>query len=306
MMRKIIALLLLLLAAPVGAVLPENGLYADASQNGLGYYIEIQGTTLVMLGFAYDKESGAPLFYLASGTITQAEHGISSDAGIFSPPPPRYEHDYPFRFEATLYRFSFGPCLTCWWQDWDTAQYAQAVGEVVLRMADVNRISANFIMADGSGRGTTLYRMGFARPGFDLGREDARLLPDLRGEWVFVPRDDPQAPAWRFHFTEVDARAEAVNHDFYGSDTFWIMHFTDPVADASLTCARHGCVLEQAGEALFMVKFWDIGVDSMLGYVGEALIPSDDSAFAYRTGQLVIGKRIADPVPQAAPPPTED
>lgn len=294
----------LLWLAPARAVLPENGMYVDANQSGTGFYIEVQGTTLVMLGFAYDKASGKPLFYLASGTITQAEHGISDIADVIAPPPPPpYEYDYPYRFEANLYRFSLGPCLTCVLVNWDTSEYAVAAGEVELRMADVNRISAWFELADGSVRATTLYRLSFGRAGYDLGREDGRLLPDLRGEWVFVPRFDPGAPAWRFHFTDLELPAEVVVPDFHGTHTDWIMRFHDPVADASLVCAEQGCALEQGEQALFLIKFWDIGTNSLLGYVGDTLYRSDPAAFRYRSDQLIIGKRLADPVPQAAPPP---
>lgn len=292
-----------MLASPARAVLPENGMYVDPSQSGVGYAVEVQGTTLVMLAFAYDKETGDPLFYLASGTITQAEPGRGSD-DVITPPPPPFEHEYPFRFDGTLYRFSLGPCLTCFWPDWDTSEHAIAAGTVHLRMSDVNRILATFSLADGSTRSTTLYRLGFGRPGYDLGRADGRLLPDLRGEWVFVERNNPDAPVRRFTFTEVEPPSSVSSlYDFHGTSTERIMRFIDPVADATMTCAAQGCAVSQDEETLFLVKFWDIGMDNMLGYQGDVLYPSNDQAFSYRTGELVIGKHMIDPTPEAAPPP---
>lgn len=305
MIRMLLVALLLPMSLPTRAVLPENGLYHDPAQSGLGFAIEVQGTTLVMLAFAYDKESGAPLFYLAAGTITQAERGTSSLNSIWTTPPPSYAHEYPFQFDGTMYRFSLGPCLTCFWPDWDTSEYAVAAGQVHLRMSDVNRIGARFEMADGSARSTTLYRLGFGRPGYDLGREDGRMLPDLSGEWVFVDYDDPAAPVRRFIFTEVKPPVDVAPTEFYGNTVDRIMRFIDPVADAVLTCAAQGCALTQGEEALFLVKYWDIGMDSLLGYSGEHLFPSNPEAFQYRTGDLVIGKHMINPTPEAAPPPED-
>ncbi|HET6631196.1 MAG TPA: hypothetical protein VFG73_00620 [Rhodanobacteraceae bacterium] len=301
-MRKLMpafGLLLCLLAMPAYAVLPENGVYYNPDAQGVGYSIEVQGTTLVMLTFAHDKDTGEPLYYYSAGTITQARPGLST---IPIDPPLLYEHEYPYQFDAPIYRFTDGPCVTCTLPDWNTAEHAVEVGHVHLRMADVNRITATFTLADGSSKTTELRRMGFGRAGYDLGRDDGRMLPDMRGEWVFADRAMPDAPVTHFNFTEVEPPS-AWEGSFYGRDVHARMRFTDPAAGADLTCTRYGCALSQDGETLFLVKFQDIGMDSLLGYKGDELFSDDGTAFQYRTGDLVIGKHMIDPIPEAAPPP---
>lgn len=300
-------LLSAVLALPVHAVLPENGLYYNPNYQGLGYSIEVQGTTLVMIVFAYDKETGKPTFYYASGEITRAKPGRAYPPDI-TPPPPPYEHEYPYQFDGPIYQFTKGPCLTCVWLDWHTEPYAVEAGHVRLRMADVNRITATFTLADGSTSTTDVWRQAFGRTMYYLGRDDDRALPDMRGEWIFVERGKPAAPVRRLHFTEVN-QPEAVTDpawQFYGRRAPTKMSFVDPEADATLACTRDGCALEQGGETLFLVKFWDIGMDSLLGYKGDTLYESAPNSLGYRTGDLVIGKRMTEPTPDAAPLPEED
>ncbi|HET8899088.1 MAG TPA: hypothetical protein VFN09_09990 [Rhodanobacteraceae bacterium] len=302
MLRRMLSMLLLaavFVALPARAVLPENGMYYNPTYQGLGYSIEVQGTTLVMIAFAYDKDTGKPTFYYAAGTITRAKPSRSE---IFTPPAPPYEHEYPYQFDGPIYQFTKGPCLTCVWLDWQTAPYAVEAGHVRLRMSDINRITATFTLKDGSTSTTDLWRQGFGRPGYDLGREDGRLLPDMRGEWIFVERGKPETPVRRFRFTEVSAPTPLTDpHDtFYGRAVPLKMRFVDPEADATLTCTRDGCALAQGEETRFLVKFWDIGMDSLLGYKGDTLFPSDREAVQYRTGDLVIGKHMINPTPDAA------
>lgn len=303
--RVVLGLLLVLAALPAAAVLPENGMYYNPNHQGLGYSIEVQGTTLVMIAFAFDKDTGKPLFYYASGHITQATPGISSLAGTITPPPPRYAHEYPYQFDAPFYRFTTGPCITCFVLDWNTADHAVEAGHVTLRMADVNRITATFTLADGSTNTTELRRQGFGRAGYDLGRSDGRQLPDMRGDWIFMDRSDPDAPVRRFNFTQVNKPQPVTDpsQTFYQQHVPSEMSFVDPVANATLTCTRYGCGLKQNGDTLFLVKFWDIGMDSLLGYKGDRLFKDDGTALHYRTGDLVIGKHVINPLPDAAPPP---
>lgn len=293
-----LVLFLGLLAVPALAVLPENGLYYSPEYPALGFSIDVQGTTMVMVTFAYDHDTGEPLFYTSAGQITRAVPRTTSLGHS-------YKHEYPYRFEAPLYRYVKGPCITCFLPEWDTSAYAVPAGRVQLRMPDVNRIMATFTMTDGSSRHMQLVRFGFGRAVYDLGREDGRRLLDMRGTWVFVQRSDTQASPWRFNFTEVHEPEPVANpfHSFYGRHVPTKMSFVDPDADAELTCTRYGCALTQHGETLFLVKFVDIGMDSLLGYVGDELFP-DDGAH-YRTGELIIGKHVIDPTPKAAPPPED-
>lgn len=296
-------------AMPAAAVLPETGLYYNPDYPGPGYYIEVQGDTLEMVSFAYDKDTGKPLFYYTAGKITKAKHGISSDAQIFTPPPPRYKYDYPYQFDGPLYRFTAGPCITCMVPGWNTAEHAVEAGQVHLRMSDVNRITATFTMADGSTSSTEFWRQGFGRAGYDLGRDDHRPLPDMRGEWIFVDQSDPQAPVWRFNFTEVNKPQPVTDPSYRFYNQYHsvpsTMSFVDPEAKATLTCTRYGCGLVQNDKTLFLVKFWDIGMDSLLGYKGDYLPIDDGSSIVYRTGDLVVGTHVINPTPDAAPPPEE-
>jgi hypothetical protein len=49
----------------------ENGWWWNASESGRGYSIEVQGNTMVMVGFMYDA-AGNPVWYLSSGAMQSA------------------------------------------------------------------------------------------------------------------------------------------------------------------------------------------------------------------------------------------
>lgn len=253
-----------------------------------------------MVAFTYDPDTSKPLFYVASGQVTQAQPYSSQLAD----PPFPYEHEYPYQFVGTYYRFDAGPCLTCFIPGWNTAEHAVEAGDIRLRMPDLNRITLFLADADGMHYINELRRQGFGRPGYDLGRDDHWLLPDLRGEWVFVDRSAPDAPVWHFNFTEVKAPQPVSDPEqtFYQRHVPSIMSFVDPVADATLSCTRFGCGLVQDDKTLFLVKFLDIGMDHLLGYKGDELFSDNGESFRYRTGDLVVGMHVIDPVPDAAPP----
>lgn len=301
MHRWVLGALLALAASNAAmAVVPESGMYYNPNFQGLGYYIEVQGTTLVMISFAYDKESGGPLFYYAAGQIEKGEP--ASPTGSFSG-SGQYLHEYPYVFDAPLYGFETGPCITCFVPDWNTAEHAFEAGHVHLRMSDLNRIVATFSLSDGSESQTTIWRQGFGRQGYDLGRDDGRQLPSMLGRWVFVDHSQPDGQVWRFNFTEADGPRVVDGGVFHGRSVDYEVRFVDPDADAVMTCVRYGCEVAKAGESLFLVKFWDIGMDSLLGYKGDVLYSDDGSSSAYRGGDLVIGRHVIDPNPEAAPPP---
>ncbi len=304
--KLLICLFLALFALPALAVLPETGLYYNPQFQGLGYYIEVEGSTLVFVIYAHDKATGKPLFYVASGPVKAADPGHGNVPA--SPPPPPYAHEYPQQFEGTLYRFDEGPCVTCMLQDWHPGEHAVEAGQVHLRMADVNRVEARFSMADGATSEVELWRQGFGMAGYDLGRSDGRSLPDMRGDWVFVARGEPLVPALRFNFSEVvpPQAVSGAEAEFHGRTVSSKMSFVDPVSQARLTCTSYGCALAVGDETLFLVKFQDIGTNTLLGYDGDTLFQDDGSAFEYRTDDLFIGKRMVDLAPGAgaveAPP----
>ncbi len=284
------------------AVLPENGMYYNSNYQGLGYYIEVQGTTLLMISFAYDKDTGKPLFYYAAGHIEKGQP--ESPSGSLSSSGP-YEHEYPYVFDAPFYRFGAGPCITCVISGWDTSKYASEAGQVHLRMSDVNRITSTFTLNDGSKSERILWRQAFGRAVYDIGREDGRKLLDLRGSWIFVDHSNSERQVWRFNFTDVEGPEPAGPNEFHGREVSTKVTFRDPDKGAKITCVQYGCEVAEGGTSLFLVRFWDIGLDSLLGYKGGTLYSDDGTSEHYRSGELVIGKHVIDPVPAAAPPPDE-
>lgn len=297
------ALLWCTASLPVAAVVPETGLYYNPQWQGPGYYIEVQGDTLMMVAFAYDADSGAPLFYYAAGAVTRAQPGNNGET---DPPTTPYPYEYPYRFDGTVYRFTRGPCLTCEVLDWITSRHAVVAGHVHLRFADVNRIQASFELGSGQVTGLELWRQGFGRPGYILGRYDGRLLPDLGGDWVFVDRSD-SSHTLRFHFSSAGP-PDAFHGELFGSiyDGL-IRRFSDASAHATLLCERFGCGLQRPGKPTLYIRFWDIGSDRMLAYDGgeRGVLERDAYSFDYRSDHLYNVIRIADPIPDAPPPPTE-
>lgn len=90
-MNRILVLLLLMLAwTSAQAITPKTGMWWNPDESGRGYVLEVDGLTLVVTVYAYDP-SGNPLWYLATGTLTNS----GAD------------------FQATLYKFSGGQCLAC-------------------------------------------------------------------------------------------------------------------------------------------------------------------------------------------------
>jgi alpha-tubulin suppressor-like RCC1 family protein len=58
-----------------GAGAPENGWWWNADEPGRGFSVEIQGSTLFMVGFMYD-DTGNPIWYLSQGPV--ASGGVTS------------------------------------------------------------------------------------------------------------------------------------------------------------------------------------------------------------------------------------
>lgn len=89
-MKKFLAGLLMLASSVAYAVTPKTGLWWNPNESGRGYAIDISGTTLVVAIYIYDA-SGNPLWYLASGSLT-------NNGTIF---------------QSTLDKYSGGQCATC-------------------------------------------------------------------------------------------------------------------------------------------------------------------------------------------------
>lgn len=285
-----LALVLTLYAAPSRAVLPESGLYWNSDHSGLGYYIEVQGTTLVMLAYAHDKETGAPLFYLASGEVKPAP-----DVG-----------ELAYKFEGPLYRFNFGPCIICSWSNWDTSEHAQQAGSVTLYFYAHNHVAMLVTTDNGPTKHERLKRFKFARPVYNLPTIATdqlvdRYFSDLRGEWVFVDKEATDGQVWRFKFSEGEYSASSFSGRILGIDLSSTDNvvFRDEPRDTNLVCVSYGCGLIQDGVTLASFPYTDVAPDSMFGYI----TPTDPDA-EYETGHHVIGVRVPDLTPEIPAPET--
>lgn len=303
----------IMLVVPLArAVTPETGMYYDSLRQGLGYYVEVQGDKLVMIAFAYGQQSGEPLFYYASGTITKAKPGISS---VFDPPVRLLRED-AYQFKAKMYTFDTGPCVTCNVMDWDTSQHAQLAGQVFLRFSDVNRMFVAFQLDDGTTISSFTRRQGFGRQGFDLKSRLIFLntgpinvpepLASFRGEWIFTDLEDSSKAPLRYDFDKVvgPLPKDADSPTFgaaWGGD---YVNFIDRDKNAVLTCFEYGCGLVVDKETALVMKYWDIGPRTALAYSGFRL-SADDEGLGYRGEHLISGIRITDPIPDAPPPPDE-
>lgn len=271
------------------AVLPASGLYWNSDNSGLGYYIEVQGTALVMLAYAHDKETGAPLFYLASGEV--------------QPDPERDELAY--KFEGPLYRFDFGPCITCNWGLWDTSEYAQHVGEISLFFLNHNHVAMTVTADNGITKSVSLKRFRFGRTIYSLpiiatDQIQYQYLSDLRGDWVFVDKSVGNTVVWSFSFNTaehpVTFAGSIFGHDYSSAES---VVFRDESRNAALVCTSQACGLIQDGTTLASFHYTDIAQASMFGY----RTPTDPEA-EYETGHHVVGVRVPDLTPDIPAPET--
>jgi hypothetical protein len=88
--KKLLATFALLAIGSAHAVTPKTGIWYSPAESGRGYAIEVNGNTMVLAMYAYDS-SGNPLWYLASGSLTN--NGAN--------------------FQSTLDKYAGGQCVTC-------------------------------------------------------------------------------------------------------------------------------------------------------------------------------------------------
>lgn len=298
-MRGWIALLLLgsAVCSPAAqAALPETGLYWNPDRPGVGYYVQAEGGTLVLVVYAHDAETGAPLFYTASGPIE-----------------PVADADGQFLFHGTLYRYSAGPCLTCVLPDWQTTEHAVAAGTITLQLGARTGMRMAVQMADGSSREDMLSRLRFDiaswwlyRWDWDLGGERRQL--DLRGEWVFMLEDELQAPTHRFRFTGFHGPdvfiGRLFGEDFDSAEDGHFVdavYFVDPESDAEMVCIIKGCAVRQHGETLFLFPAGESNIDHLSGVVAPA--PGDEE---WGDNDRVIGIKMPEVIPELAESPPGD
>lgn len=305
----------IIFASPLArAVTPETGIYYNSLRQGLGYYVEVQGTKLVMIAFAFDRSTGNPLFYYASGAITKAEPGYSP---IFDP-PTQHMLENAYQFTGNLYLFGTGPCITCHISDWDTSSHAQVVGKIFLRFSDIDKMYVSISMDNGKSIGSVARRQAFGKKGFNLRWDSIAFTKydnslkyiqpifGFTGTWIFSDLEDLSAPPIRFDFDkEVGPLPTTDSTPSFGAALGGnFAQFTDTNKNAVITCSDYGCGLQIGDEVPFVIKYWDIGSDLVLAYSGDQLF-EDGNFILYRGEHLISGIRITDPIPDAPPPPTD-
>jgi len=90
MKRLLAAALLFAIAGSAAAFQPRSGVWANLSESGSGYTIEVQEGVLVITIYSY-QAGGAPQWYLAAGAMTNDQHN----------------------FTGTLDKYVGGQCISC-------------------------------------------------------------------------------------------------------------------------------------------------------------------------------------------------
>lgn len=285
-----------MLALPIAgwAVLPENGLYWDSAQPGKGFSLEIQNGTGVLIIYAGSPDTGKPEYYIAAGEVTEKGFPPTLET------PPDFGGLYPVHgFSGDLYALSVAPCLTCLTIGSNDVEYVAGKVEVVfvdrnnlVVTVDWNEEAPPLIGSLGR-LVYTLRRMDFAYP-WSTDVNGTSWYYDLRGEWIFTDETDPMRAPWRFQFTQMTPGIDT-SHGVLSIPTF---DYVDPKRNATLHClAGYGCSVSVDGNVLFAMNAGDIGLDSILAYLGPYQFPGGG---VYRGTQTVIGLRIAPQPVQAA------
>jgi len=293
-LRILAAFLLFAISCSVFAVLPENGLYWDQNQPGKGFYVEVQNGVGVVVMYAGDPNTDKPTYYIAAGNIVEAGQSLE---------PPRDSGGYyPVHgFFSDLYEVSQTPCLIC--LSVGKSDVETVVGSVEVDFSDRNaaEVFITWTAVLPPNTPNTLFyglqREDFAYPAaVDL--KGNSWYYDLRGEWIFTDETDPMRAPWRFQFSQVTAGTDTS----YQNQPAPAWDYIDPVRHATMHCiASLGCSVTMNGEVLFSMRGTDIGLDTMLGYLGPFQYPLSG---VYRGTQAVIGTRVPPQPAQIAMPPT--
>lgn len=284
-MKLRVLLVCVLLAMPLWAfaVLPETGLYWDANQPGKGFYVEVQNGIGVVLIYAGDPNTGKSTYYVASGAID------GTPGGSLEPPRDLSGYAPVNGFYGALFQVGVAPCLVC--LSVGESAVETAVGFVEVDFTDRNQIVLAVTWTDvlpPNARDSILYvlrRYDFAYP-LAVDQQGGQWYYDLRGEWVFTDETDPMRPPWRFQFSQVTAVVDTS----YENSPAPAWDYVDPARQATMHCiASWGCSVSMNGEVLFSMRGTDIGLDSMLGYLGPFPYPLSG---LYRGTKTVIGTRI--------------
>lgn len=292
-LRLLVVWTMIAIPLHVSAVLPETGLYWDANQSGKGFYVEVQNGLGAVVFYAGDPNTGKSTYFVASGSIDGPVGGNLE--------PPRDTSGYaPVNgFQGDIYQVSEAPCLTCVSIGESALETIVGSAEVVFtdRAHLVLSITWTNVLPPNARASITyvLQRYDFAYP-LAVDRQGGQWCCDLRGEWIFTDETDPMRVPWRFQFSQVTAVVDTS----FQNEPMPAWDYVDPARQATMHCiANWGCSVSMNGELLFSMRGSDIGLDSMLGYLGSFAYPLSG---VYRGTKNVIGMRIPPQPTQLATP----
>lgn len=266
----------LLLAPAAQAGLPESGIYT-LSEGGRGAVIEYQNGKVAVSVFAYNEITGAPEWYIASGTLRDD----AGEAGGASPPLVNGGY-YPIHwFVGDLLRPKNGMCVMCL---------------IPQREPEFDRVGTLELYIDYLGHPHLIIDMpaltdhlasGYVSKRFNFGHAipAARgVYADLKGEWVFLDKADPAKSAERFQFGEgvlVDRSQEA--NPPRPPRTVYTLTYQDLARNATLHCMEQlrqlpttlvpqptgdGCELRVNGVARYSMLTLDVGLNRIQAFRG--------------------------------------
>lgn len=271
-----LAAMSVLLSSAAHAGLPESGIYT-LSDGGRGAVIEYQNGKVAVSVFAYNEITGAPEWYIASGTLR--DDGV--EAGHQEPPLISGGY-WPIHWMvADLLRPKNGMCVVC-----GTPQRLpefERVGVLELSidyLGDPHLIIYMAAQTDSPVSGYTSKRLNFGHANLAL----SALPADLKGEWVFLDKADPAKPAERYRFGEgvvVDRSREA---SFPRPPrSVYTLTYQDAARNATLHCMHQlrqlptslmpnptgdGCELRIDGVARYSMLTYDIGLNRIQAFRG--------------------------------------
>ncbi len=269
-----------LLSSTAHAGLPESGIYT-LSGGGRGAVIEYQNGKVAVSVFAYNEITGAPEWYIASGTLR--DDGV--EAGRQDPPLVNGGY-WPIHWmEADLLRPKNGMCVMCLIPR--RQPEFERVGTLTLSidyLGDPHLFIDMPAQTDHLASGYSSQRLNFGQPSLALSGLLAKA--SLKGEWVFVDKTDSAKPAERYRFGEgviVDRSHEASYPRPSGSGAAYTLTYQDVARDATLHCMHKlqllptdlvpnpsgdGCELRINGVARYSMLSFDIGLNRIQAFRG--------------------------------------
>jgi hypothetical protein len=262
----------------------------------------VQGGKVSMMMFSHDAD-GRQAFYTSGGDLISHHPGEQAIIGL-------YPHHI---YRGDLYQTHNGPIFNGSGAGAGETGFVK-VGRVEIWFSVV-RTLIMFVRLDppvpvGIFR-DDIYVMSRLNFGFGhFGRSvttdhEVACWTDLRGEWVFVDRTDPDRPPWRFHFSTLEIVPEPDEVTCRQPDTAppQILTYRDPERSATMRCvfaspqrpdpvdgrAKFGCDVKIDGEAEAL--FWFNVDDAGLKRISASLGPFETNT-VLRTTDRVVGWRV--------------